>query len=405
MRSPVLVRHFVATLTLVLGLAVQSAAQCNVSDGLDAGPACGTGPFVWLNQASFKQPSLGICWKDCGVDATAGYTASWGGLAPILAGTPPAPMCAWYSTALILMQGNTIRWVGKFHATYSRTWTEIDNSGQALQVWRYLVNGDLAPVTASPGPCAAPPCAASFGNVARFTGYIDYAQSCVIPGAPVLQAWMITHACDAIDHQAGYPRQGVFHPDRFYSFVGPAAGFAVGAGGTLENGAAPFECIRRWDAVPLPARCNFEERLNFANFNPNALLCLCGTGPGLWYEAFFNASGALGTTIGPYLGSDPFRSYPIGTWTNPNVFPGVEEVRYNTNDLVYAECTGNPPRQEYYYGVTTAGGFQAFQISPLSPPFPLPLTFIDQSNSIVFPANIATRNRRYRSDHILNLNM
>ena len=35
---------------------------------------------------------------------------------------------------------------------------------------------------------------------------------------------------------------------------------------------------------------------------------------------------------------------------------------------------------------------------------PLPTTFVDQSNSVILPANVATRNVQFRSDHILNLN-
>ncbi len=409
MRPSALVQTFVATLTLVLALPGQSRAQsCNVSDGLDPTTICGAGPFVQLNQQAFKQQTLGICWRDCAVDTTAGYTGTWSGLAPMLSAVPPLPSCAWYSTSLTLFQGNTIRWTGRFFAAYSRTWMEVDNAGAPLQVWRYLVNGDMTPVTATPGPCATPACAAPNSNLVRFTGYIDYALHCqggTTSSGLVEHAWMITHACDAIDHVAGNPRAGVYHANRFYTFLGPAAGFAVGAGGVIETGPAPFEAIRRWDAIVMPAKCNFEERLLSANFAANSFLCMCGVGPANWYEAFLTAAGSLGTTVSPYPGSDPFRSFPIGTWTNPAVFPGVEQVRYNTNDLRYAECTGNPPRFEYYFGVTTAGGYQAFQVSPVSPPNTLPLTFIDQGNSIILPGGLPTRNRPYRTDHILNLNM
>jgi hypothetical protein len=409
MRSFTLVQTFVATLTLVLALPGQARAQaCNVSDGLDAGTICGSGPFVQLHQNAFKQPTVGICWRDCGVDTTAPYTGQWSALAPMLSGTPPAPSCAWYSTSLTLFQGNTIRWSGRFFAAYSRTWMEVDNAGLPLQVYRYLVNGDMTPVTATPGPCATPACSAPNGNLVRFTGYIDYAQYCQsgIPGGGLVEhAWMITHGCDAIDHQVGYPRAGAFHNNRFYSFVGPAAGFAVGAGGAIEVGTSNFEAIRRWDAIVMPAKCNFEERLLNATFSANTFLCMCGVGPANWYQAFVSLAGSLGTTATPYAGSDPFRSFPIGQWTNAAVFPGVEQVKYTTNDLRYQECTGNPPRFEYYFGVTTAGGFQAFQVSPVSPPNPLPLMFIDQGNSMIFPGVIPTRNRPYRTDHILNLNL
>lgn len=397
---------FVAPLLLSLAMAPRVAAQCITPDFLDGGPAC-SGAQTQVPQSKFVQPSLGICWQNCGVAAVVPYRAQWGTLTPFPISTPgTAPSCGWYTSSLTLNQGSIPMWRGTMTLTYSRTWAEMPNPNVRYQVWRYLVNGDLRAMNVNPGPCGMPPCCPPNGNRMRVTGYIDYARSCTTGAFQYQTAWMLTHACDSIDHVAGFPRAGAFHPGRFYSFVGPSAGFNVGAGSVVENGATATECVRRWDATALPARCDHEEPLLFATFNPSGTTCMCGTGPGLWYEAFFNAAGNTGTTISPYLGSDPFRSYPIGTWTNPAVFPGVEEVRWNTNDLQYVECTG-VGRQEYYFGVTTAGGYPAFTIPSIAPgvPAPLPLTFIDQANSVLLPANIVTRNVPYRSDHILNLNL
>ncbi len=399
--------NLLATLGLFLTLVPRVTAQCLTGDGLDGGPSCSSA-FTQVPQPKFSQPALGICWQDCGVLATANYRAQWGMANPLqvnTAGTPPS--CGWYSTTLRLYQGSILRWSGAMHMTYSRTWLESGTSGGVYQVWRYLVNGDLRYVTANPGPCAIPPCANPNLNRTRFTGYIDYALDCSVPGGLLEHAWMITHGCDATEHVAGFPRAGTYHPNRFYTFLGPRAGFVVGAGGTLENGAVATESVRKLDALVLPARCDHEEPLLFGSFNPSANVCLCGTGPGLWYEAFFTGAGGNGTTLNPFLGSDPFRSFPIGMWTNPNAYPGVEEVRWNTNELQYVECTG-VGRNEYYYGVTTSGGFPAFTISslfPTPPPMPLPQTFVDQSNSVLLPANVATRNIPFKSDHILNLNL
>ncbi|MFN0244118.1 MAG: hypothetical protein ACKVWV_14600 [Planctomycetota bacterium] len=397
---------FVAPLLLSLTMATRVAAQCIVGDGLDGGPAC-TGAFTQVPQGKFVQPSLGICWQNCGVAAVVPYRAQWGTLTPFPIGTPgTAPSCGWYTSALTLFQSGNPMWQGTMTLTYSRTWAEIAPSGGNLQVWRYLVNGDLRATNVNPGPCGLPPCCPANGNRMRVTGYIDYAQSCVAGAIQLESAWMLTHGCDSIDHVAGFPRAGAFHPGRFYSFVGPSAGFSVGAGSVVESGTTATECVRRWDATALPARCDHEEPLLFATFNPSGTTCMCGVGPGLWYEAFFNAAGNTGTTITPYPGSDPFRSYPIGTWTNPAAYPGVEQLRWNTNDLQYVECTG-VGRQEYYFGVTTSGGFPALTIPSIAPglPVPLPLTFIDQANSVLLPANVVTRNVPYRSDHILNLNL
>lgn len=400
-------QSILAALALTSTFATRVAAQCITPDGLDGGPAC-TGAFTQVPQNKFVQPALGICWQNCGVAAVVPYRAQWGTLTAFPIGPlGTVPSCGWYTSALVLNQGGNPMWQGTMTLTYSRTWAEVASTTTTYQVWRYLVNGDLRATNANPGPCGLPPCCPANGNRMRVTGYIDYARTCTAGAVQFEEAWMLTHGCDSIDHVAGFPRAGAFHPGRFYTFVGPSAGFSVGAGSTVELGSTTTECVRRWDATALPARCDHEEPLLFANFNPIPSVCMCGTGPGLWHQAFFTAAGNAGTGIGQYPGSDPFRSFPIGAWTNPNAYPGLEEVRWNTNDLRYVECTGTF-RHEPYFGVTTAGGYPAFTIPslvPSPPPVPLPLTFVDQANSVLLPANVVTRNTPYQSDHILNLNL
>jgi hypothetical protein len=383
--------------------AARGSAQCSVPDGLDPSTAGCSPAFTNVPQRGFVQGSLGICWLDCQVDTTAGYTAVWGALNPVQVPGAVAN-CGWYQTRLRLFLGVTLAWQGQMRLTYSRTWSEIGPNNVGYQVYRYLVNGDLMPQIAAPGPCATPSCAAPNGNRVRFTGYVDYARNCGSSGGPTQRAWMLTHACDAIDHAPGGPRAGAYHPNRFYSFVGPAAGFVPGLGTGVEAGAGGVDALRRWDAPVLPARCNAEEPILNASIMPNANLCLCGTGPGLWYEGWLSATSAGGSTVGPFPGSDPFRSFPIGAWSNPAVFPGVEEVRWNAGEELFVDCTG-VGRQEPYFGVTTHNGYPAFTINASTPPMPLPTMFIDQANSVLLPAGVAIRNVPFRSDHVLNLNL
>jgi hypothetical protein len=70
----------------------------------------------------------------------------------------------------------------------------------------------MRPLSAAAGPCAVPPCAPPFGLKVHFSGYIDYAIDCST--GQMLNAWMVTHGCDSVDHAPGYPRAGSFHPDR-----------------------------------------------------------------------------------------------------------------------------------------------------------------------------------------------
>jgi hypothetical protein len=395
-------QSLLAPLALALAFASPTAAQCLVPDNLDlVGSPCG-GAQTNVPQRAFQQGAVGICWQDCGIDATGNYIAQWQALTPILGGPlPPVPSCAWYKARLRLYNGFGLQWDGQMFFNYSRTWAEVGTSGTPIQVWRYLVNGDLRAVSPSTMPCGTPACAGAFGGLVRFTGYVDYAYDCAT--TVTRRAWMITHACDAIDHVAGFPRAGTFHPNRYYTFVGPSGSFVVGAGTTIEAGGATVECVRKWDALAVPARCNSEEPLITGNITPNVMNCMCGTGPANWYEGNLFVGGAFGTVLTGFPGSQPFRSFPVGQWTNPGVFPGVEEVRWNCNEGQWLDCNG-VARQEFYFGVTTAGGFSPFSLPTSTPPMPLPTTFVDQSNSMILPANIATRNRIYRSDHIINLN-
>ena len=241
----------------------------------------------------------------------------------------------------------------------------------------------------------------------RYSGYVDYALDCV--GGVQEFAWMLTHACDLIDHAPGFPRAGVFHPDRTYTFVGPAAGFVVGAIQPVEAGAGSLEAVRRIARIPGTNidTCEFEER----GQNSLTLLqefCLCGptVGPMQFALSDLKFSGSCGTSVstpgGPFLPG--FISQGIGGWTDPTTYPGIERLRWNCGGYDYGDPCVGIASNEVFFGVTTAGGWLARQVpTPIDPGVLLPLTFIDQGNSL--KANLGTTmNKPYRSDHILNLN-
>jgi hypothetical protein len=200
-------------------------------------------------------------------------------------------------------------WGGKLRMHYSRTWLET-GTNQQFQVWRFLVNGDLVPTAAAGGvPCPVPPCAAPHGGRVRFTGYVDYARDCA--SGQFQFAWMLSHVCDKIDHAPGFPRAGVFHPDRSYTFVGPAAGFVPGPVQPLEGGATAFEDVRRL-IYPMPGTtgpimCDFEERIQHS-LMPQQQFCSCATGGNpapQWLLGNLFIGGSCGTTVttpgGPFL--------------------------------------------------------------------------------------------------------
>ena len=384
------------------------SAQCPIPDGLDGGPCCALATENAPN-SKITQDSLNICWNDCGIDFIGPVVATW---TPQKILSTTGPDCGIRRNTLnIRTPGGMLLWTGTMRLQYSRTWLEMPPGGMPpLQVWRYLVNGNLrASALVAPPPCPLPPCAPAFGGSVKFTGYIDYARSC-LPGGMTQVAWMLTHACDMIDHAPGFPRAGIFHPGRSYTFVGPMAGFVpapvVATEGTPFSA---FEAVRRLQfpapGTAGPIQCEFEEPFSHAlTVTP---LCLCATGPTFsaqWVLGSLAGGGTCGTTIGtpggPFLPG--FLSMGIGSWTLGGIYPGMEDLRWNVGGYDYTDpCTG-VVMPEVFYGVTTLGGYPAMQVTTMGPLMPLPLTFIDQSNSL---GGIGTvMNIPYVSDHVLNLN-
>jgi len=390
---------------LLCALAVPQHAQCNLADNLDGGPCCGLTQATVSHPTTFSQGALQVCWQDCGASQVSNLTAKWVLLAPPPGTTMP---CGEFSMRLDLFgPGNVLFWRGPMRLQYARTWIAGNTAGTVQQVWRFLVNGDLAAQPAAGTPCGFT-CLAAFNRRARFTGYIDLAEDCVVGGIREY-AWMVTHACDAIDHHAGFPRAGVFHPNRSYTFVGPAAGFVPGPIQPTEGTPfSPFESVRGRVPTPAPVTlvCTFEEQAVHSIF-PQNQLCFCGApGSNQFLVADVRIQTACGGTIanplvGPLLPG--YVSMGIGAWTNPSVYPGVQELRWNVAGYDYFDaCTGTN-QHEVFFGVTTIGGYPATQLVGGVPTGPLPPIFIDQANS-VRPNGTTTMNQPFNSRHILNLN-
>jgi len=253
-----------------------------------------------------------------------------------------------------------------------------------------------------------PPCAPVHGNRVRFTGYLDYAKNCAT--GMFQEAWMLTHSCDFIDHHAGFPRAGAFHPERAYTFVGPAAGFVPGPVQPIEGTpGSPFEDVRRLNLPPVgalgPTTCEYEERITFG-LNPFQQLCLCGQSNTPQYSiASLSLNGVCGTFVfspgTPFLPG--FISMGIGSWTVPAVYPGLERLRWNVAGYDYFDPCADIGEHEVFFGATTIGGYPATQLLITGPGPLLPLCFLDQANSVRVDGT-TVMNVPYWSDHILNLN-
>lgn len=397
----------------LLAFANRAEPQCAGPDQLDGGPCCTQAQPILPKFPNFTQPSLEICWQNCNVAGLINYRAVWKNVT--IAPPTGIPCGERLMTLDLIDTAGVLTWTGTQRLQYSRTWIETDPGGLPIQVWRFLVNGDMSPATSlATIPCPVPSCVPVNNNRARFSGYIDFAANCAVAPTLYQKAWMLTHACDAIDHAPGFPRAGVFHPDRSYTFVGPSAGFVPGPIQPIEGTAGSvFEAMRRRNFPPLgttgPVTCDFEERLINHTLTTNAQFCFCGPAgaPAQFHVATLGIAGACGTTVttpgGPVLPG--FVSMGIGTWTIPGTFPGVEVVRWNAG--VYDDvnpCAGFV-RRGAYFGVTTLGGFPARQLLVTGPAGPLPPTFIDQSSSLRPGLGLApVMNIPFVSDHFLNLN-
>jgi hypothetical protein len=408
-RLPSSWRSIAFLLLIELAALGSPSAQCPLPDNLDGGPCCALTMENVPPQKQVLQDALDICWRDCGIEFIGSCRARWTPL-HVLPATGPDCGYRLYRLELFDTAGN-LKWSGTMRLLYSRTWLETDPAGLPLQVWRYLVNGDLRPTPfAGPPPCPLPPCSPAFANRVRFTGYIDFAASCLAAAPGVQVAWMLTHACDPIDHAPGFPRAGAFHPGRSYTFVGPAAGFVpspvVAAEGTGGSG---FEAVRRLrhpaPGTMGPIRCEFEERAGHSL--PNALFCLCTTIPPLnlqWNTGPLTVSGACGTSLAPPGSIVPgFVSMGIGSWTIPGTYPGLEDLRWNAGSYSDGDPCVALVRNTIFFGVTTLGGYPAASISSGGGGVLLPPIFIDQANSIRTGGG-ALANVPYLSDLVLNLN-
>jgi hypothetical protein len=405
MSSPI-VRWFCIACCLLLAVSAPAAAQCFMPDNLE-GPVGSCCTPTQANLPAFPAlftDALDICWQACGVSQTQVLAAEW--TAPQLVTTPPT--CTYYKAKLTLRDSAlSVVWTGPMRLAYSRTWIELGTTGTTYQVWRFLVNGDLSvlPAAGAP-PCPVPPCAPAFGNRVRFSGYIDYALDC---GTGAFEyAWMLNHDCDRLDHASGFPRSGNFHPDRSYTFVGPAAFFTASTAVPVEAGVSTFEAVRRLD-LPVPGTmglCYFEEPLTNTQVNPLQQGCLCplSATPTQYVSSDLRVFGSCGTMSFP-IATFPYRflSKALGGWTNPASYPGVEDLRWNTGGYTYTDCTG-VTTNELFMGVTTLGGFTAFQVTTAGPGAPLPLTFVDQGNALRYPALTPLKNTPYVTNRFLNLN-
>ena len=328
---------------LVAVVALQGAfGQCFGNDGFSSGPCCMPATPNFPNFPVMTITGLGACIRDCGVESQFNTTATF---------APVQVLCDHFLFNLSISGppsvsiggGNFL--VGK----YDRTWLEFPIPGTPpLQVWRFLVNGDLnyGLTTTSAAGCPIPLSAfPPFNLPVHYVGNIDYAFDCGSGGWQI--AYTLTHWCPTESHAPFSQRPiaaAAGWAKRTYHFVGPA-NFAFTMcpppDGTilaescrqsrgLSNPAIPYTCLNESQV--------FQGTLNNVNQN-----CPCfdptpvGPPPRYRHQSLnaFEFCGGMGAPIISFAGFGiPFmptglRALMLGGWlpvAGAGTYPGTKCV-------------------------------------------------------------------------------
>ncbi len=350
----VMVLSTVLLLTLVR---LAEAPLCMGPDGL-TGPCC---TAATINIPSplpgiATLPSVGICWTAC--------TPSTEPL-DVSISSPTQIFCGAYQAQVTINDGSGLPLMaGVVSLDFTRTWTEFNNDGDELQVWRMVAKTDLM-LAGSSVPCPVPPCL-SASPTAFFYGHVDFVYNC-INGTWELSTSLF-HTCDLFIHNpTASSIPGSYHPGIAYAIVGPdlPANPFVPIPLTPFTGPITGGAIRR---VAAPGSvCWHEDPLVTGNLGMNLQGCACplSLSPPQYATQPFTAAGSCGSAHSSILTPPPYFwkhmiTTSLGTWTGvgPGTpYPGNENLWANEGFFFLTDgCTSNT-RVESHYGVMTDLGF------------------------------------------------
>jgi hypothetical protein len=344
-----------AVLTAIL--AVPAEAQlCLGPDGL-TGPCCSAATITVpppLPGASL--PSAGVCWIGCSPSTSSIFITC----------SPPAQIwCGSYQAQLSVDDASGVSILsGLLELDYSRTWTEFNDDGDELQVWRMLAKTDMR-ASGTSGACPVPACLAT-GATAFFYGHIDYAYNCSTTNWEV--AISLFHPGDLFIHNpASSSIPGPYHATRSYALVGPDLPANPFSPTLLPpvTGAVTGGAVRR--VAPPGAACAFEEPLTSGNLWTFQQGCACPLNPApLQYSAQpFWANSSCGSGFLSLWTPAPhwwrrMITISLGTWTGSGPgtpYPGDENLWANEVVFSYTDGCSSTTRIELHYGVMTDQGF------------------------------------------------
>lgn len=394
-------RFLPALLSCLVGLVAAAGAwaQCPSNDNL-SGPNCCTPTFA--NVPVFPVMTVngrGACVRDCGVESQYNTIATF---------APNQVLCDYWFINVTITSPPAVNIINQLLvAKYDRTWVEFPVAGGApIQVWRFLVNGDLvySTSTATSAGCPVPLSALPpFNLPVHYIGNVDYAFDCGTGSWQI--AYTLTHFCPTESHAPFSARPiaaAAGWPKRTYHFVGPANfvfGMCPAPSGPivadttrtsigLTNPAVPYTCLRETQVVQGILQ---DIQQNCVCLDPTPVVP-----PPIYTHQQLNATetcGGLGSPIAslplplPALFTG-LRALTIGFWTPvaTQTYPNGKCISVYLGAL---QAPGLCPvattagAVHVVSGVGTTGGnpVQLFD-SPL--PVFAPLEFLDLHNMLVF---------------------
>lgn len=383
-----------AVLTLAFGAFTTTPvqAQCGLPDNLDGGPCCAPAA---VNLPAFPQmlgqSALWMCFDDCSLSMQRPFCATIGKPLPVKINNQN--VCGQYNARIQLKDcgTNQTHWSGGLRLDYSRTWTASQLPGALnLTVWRFVINGDLIPTAAVPNnPCERPASLSMFNRV-YFSGHLDYAFDCFTNTWSI--AWSLNHECDAVHHTPQSVRPAPttgFDRGRTFSIVGPGIGFVPAPTTTaIATGNFTSASLRNNNWSAAPAICTYREPI-FGGVNPFSPFCMCAAiqpAAGQFIDTLIFGQGQCGSGMFPTPTSH-FAQKRIGSWTNPAVYPGLQDVSFGFGEMAVSDgCTGNQT-SEWFEGALTFGGYFAVDAQGLV----LDPQFIDLESCNTSATNPSTR--------------
>jgi hypothetical protein len=412
-------RTFALVALVAFSFALTTAAKaqgCGVDDGFQ-GPCCAAASPTFPVFPTVTLNGLGASLKECGLDC------QWNTTVTI---APTQVLCDFWLLGLSITgngPGDPSIPGALLFGKYARTWTEF-NPVTNVQVWRFLVNGDLpyAPPSPAPGsPCKYPySVQPPIGLPAHFSGNIDFAYDCFFGTWEV--AMTLTHLCVYEVHGplSGRPLAiPAGTPPRSFHFVAPD-NFAFGPGAAPQGpivADAERESLLVWGA---PYVCINENPIVAGNLQDVYCDCPCASivpplAP-LYHHQNLNAVISSGCGSVP-IASVPFppalptglRYQSLGSWfyvAGSQMYPGPMEIGHYMG-LLYAHRICVPGTSiapfEAVTGVGTSNGL-GMSLFNSGPPGAVYFESVDLSNILAFPSLVPQLGVPYVSDRVFSIN-